>query len=70
MTWIEAIKEEKEQLDDKLNNLELFLRDEVRAIHIVGEWQFDLLNEQYESMSDYSNILELRIIDGEQNEAN
>lgn len=70
MTWIESIKEEKEQLDAKLTNLDMFLRDEAKAISIVGEWQFDLLNEQYESMLDYSNILELRIIDGEQNEAN
>lgn len=59
---VEKLKEEKADLDKKINKLKAFLNDDEK-LSSIGEEQMKLLRLQLETMERYSDILWARIDD-------
>lgn len=65
-SWLERVREEKKDLDDKIAKLEIFMRDVPNNLDISIHSMY-LLSEQLVIMKRYSYILGERIKDGEKN---
>lgn len=65
-SWLERVREEKKDLDDKIAKLEIFMRDVPNNLDISIHSMY-LLSEQLDIMKRYSYILGERIKDGEKN---
>lgn len=59
---VEKLKEEKADLDEKINKLKAFLNDDEK-LSSIGEEQMKLLRLQLETMERYSDILWARLDD-------
>lgn len=64
---VEKLKEEKEDLDEKIRKLKTFLNDDEK-LSSIGKEQVKLLHLQLETMERYSDILWARIDDLEEAE--
>lgn len=62
---IKKLKKEQAKLDKKLLKLATFLMDQEDS-QTVSDLQLNLLNVQRDAMSAYSNVLEMRINDLEE----
>lgn len=62
---IKKLKKEQAKLDKKLLKLAIFLMDQEDS-QTVSDLQLNLLNVQRDAMSAYSNVLEMRISDLEE----
>lgn len=62
---IKKLKKEQAQLDKKLLKLAIFLMDQEDNQN-VSDLQLNLMNVQRDAMSAYSNVLEMRINDLEE----
>ena len=62
---IKKLKKEQAKLDKKLLKLAIFLMDQ-EDNQTVSDLQLNLLNVQRDAMSAYSNVLEMRINDLEE----
>lgn len=63
-TWFERLKEEREDLAEKLARLECFLSEislDVQKSSRFDGWQVELMKMQYSHMLAYWQILNLRI---------
>lgn len=62
---IKKLKKEQAKLDKKLLKLAIFLMDQEDS-QTISDLQLNLLNVQRDAMSAYSNVLEMRINDLEE----
>lgn len=67
-SWLERVREEKKDLDDKIAKLELFMQDVPNNLSISIHSMY-LMSEQLVVMKRYSYILGERIKEGERNES-
>lgn len=65
-TWLERVREEKKDLDDKIAKLEIFMKDVPNNLSISIHSMY-LMSEQLVVMKRYSYILGERIKEGEKN---
>ncbi len=63
---IKKLKKEQAKLDKKLLKLAIFLMDQEDS-QTISDLQLNLLNVQRDAMSAYSNVLEMRIDDLNEN---
>lgn len=63
---IKKLKKEQAKLDKKLLKLAIFLMDQEDS-QTISDLQLNLLNVQCDAMSAYSNVLEMRIDDLNEN---
>lgn len=65
-TWLERVRQEKKDLDDKIAKLEIFMKDVPNNLSISIHSMY-LMSEQLVVMKRYSYILGERIKEGEKN---
>ena len=66
--WIERVKEEKRELDDKINKLKQFLNTVPSKNDDISLHMIILMSEQLSTMKRYSYLLGERIKEGEKYE--
>ena len=59
---IKKLKKERDKLDEKMWNLFFFIADQEDS-QTISDYQLNLLKEQHDAMSKYSDILGMRISD-------
>lgn len=67
-SWLERVREEKKDLDDKIAKLEIFMQNVPNNLSISIHSMY-LMSEQLVVMKRYSYILGERIKEGERNES-
>lgn len=66
-SWLERVREEKKDLDDKIAKLEIFMQNVPNNLSISIHSMY-LMSEQLVIMKRYSYILGERIKEGEKND--